>query len=723
MRRLFWGAVVAVMVAANGMTAAAATLQEHYAEYNKLVGERQFYLALPHIRLVYKQSKKALGPDHLQTGAMAANLAYIYWATGNVWEAIPAYEEAYRVLSLPANEEAGAGLLNTVISNLANAYLDRGEYRKAEPLFERWLNSSFGKDPSKVADRLAILMDAARNQRQLSIEKAVAYAQEAHDIAAKLHGRRSDEAGRAMTLIGEIYMAHGRYDDARKFLQSAAKKYKPAPQRGAQTAYQDLALIAYLSDDRDDMMEDLGAAKLDTINNLGFSSAEIPGARACPDGLGDVENPWIYVQFVVTDLGDVIQPEVIAANPPLVQDTLYLSTLSAMKYSPLVYRGKTYGRYDQRLIMYCQKGPVEQDDAVNPFSRMTPEDLRFLLDRPNVPDELAEARAAYVDTLLKGNFPATFESIQSALEKLALDDRANSAAGAVLWHDLGVLLLASRGEREAVTPAAQALSIAESVFGKDAPELFPFLLLKAKADADEDEAKQALKLAEKKFGKGSIEAAAAYAEMARSGTITGENDRQREIHDWQQAVDIARANPETPPAFLALLLYHYGNILMGTTGAEFKEAGRKLLTEMIDGPGRYLAPGTRILRAAHYDLQQYYGMAGDMETAMFHAKEANMGDSADLKGLVRPLPVSRVMPEYPRAALMTGIQGHGVFTMTVDKEGHVKDIKTVTSWPPGVFEGASIDAITKLQYVPYFEDGAAIDEDGVQFRMIFELQH
>jgi TonB family protein len=73
------------------------------------------------------------------------------------------------------------------------------------------------------------------------------------------------------------------------------------------------------------------------------------------------------------------------------------------------------------------------------------------------------------------------------------------------------------------------------------------------------------------------------------------------------------------------------------------------------------------------------------------AREAEEGNSA---------PVYREPPEYPRAALLAGIEGVVTLEFAISEGGTVRDPHVVEAVPAGVFDAAALKAIARWRYSP-----------------------
>lgn len=81
-----------------------------------------------------------------------------------------------------------------------------------------------------------------------------------------------------------------------------------------------------------------------------------------------------------------------------------------------------------------------------------------------------------------------------------------------------------------------------------------------------------------------------------------------------------------------------------------------------------------------------------------------------------PNPVKREAPEYPKGAEKRGIEGWVNVKFDVDASGNVISPTVVEASPPGIFDAAAIEALSKWKY----ETGAATPD--MQVKLSFKLQ-
>lgn len=70
--------------------------------------------------------------------------------------------------------------------------------------------------------------------------------------------------------------------------------------------------------------------------------------------------------------------------------------------------------------------------------------------------------------------------------------------------------------------------------------------------------------------------------------------------------------------------------------------------------------------------------------------------------------ISRITPQYPRRALMQGIEGFVEVELLISAEGTVQRVRIIESEPEGLFERAVQTATLRWRFRPQFKDGVAV---------------
>ena len=78
-----------------------------------------------------------------------------------------------------------------------------------------------------------------------------------------------------------------------------------------------------------------------------------------------------------------------------------------------------------------------------------------------------------------------------------------------------------------------------------------------------------------------------------------------------------------------------------------------------------------------------------------------------------------VQPVYPQDALAKNISGTVEVEFTITPEGKVTDIQVLSAEPQGVFEQATINALSQSRYQPVQRDGVAVAQR-TRLRMRFK---
>jgi protein TonB len=86
------------------------------------------------------------------------------------------------------------------------------------------------------------------------------------------------------------------------------------------------------------------------------------------------------------------------------------------------------------------------------------------------------------------------------------------------------------------------------------------------------------------------------------------------------------------------------------------------------------------------------------------------------------LPIVVIQPQYPARALQREIEGWCQVMFTVDENGGVLDPMVVDADPPGIFDSASLRAVTRFKFNPRTVNGQAVKTPGVQYVFRYNLE-
>ena len=78
------------------------------------------------------------------------------------------------------------------------------------------------------------------------------------------------------------------------------------------------------------------------------------------------------------------------------------------------------------------------------------------------------------------------------------------------------------------------------------------------------------------------------------------------------------------------------------------------------------------------------------------------------------LPIVRIDPQWPREALVEGIEGYVVVEVTIGADGSVKDVHVLKSEPKRMFDRNVIRAVLKWKFKPRIINGVAVERKAIQ---------
>jgi protein TonB len=78
------------------------------------------------------------------------------------------------------------------------------------------------------------------------------------------------------------------------------------------------------------------------------------------------------------------------------------------------------------------------------------------------------------------------------------------------------------------------------------------------------------------------------------------------------------------------------------------------------------------------------------------------------------LPVVRIEPQYPREALVKGIEGWVRVEFVILEDGGVQSVEVLAAEPPGMFERNAVRAVMRWKFKPRIENGVAVRRRGAQ---------
>ncbi len=73
------------------------------------------------------------------------------------------------------------------------------------------------------------------------------------------------------------------------------------------------------------------------------------------------------------------------------------------------------------------------------------------------------------------------------------------------------------------------------------------------------------------------------------------------------------------------------------------------------------------------------------------------------------IPITMIQPQYPREALLDGIEGYVTFQITIQKDGSVTNPKVVDAKPRRIFNRNATRAILRWKFKPRIVNGEAVE--------------
>ncbi|MCP1726143.1 protein TonB [Natronospira proteinivora] len=104
----------------------------------------------------------------------------------------------------------------------------------------------------------------------------------------------------------------------------------------------------------------------------------------------------------------------------------------------------------------------------------------------------------------------------------------------------------------------------------------------------------------------------------------------------------------------------------------------------------------------------------DVPTGMEGGAFIGSGGGAEGSGDGDVVPIVRVEPQWPREALVQGIEGWVQVEFTIREDGSVSNPRVVDSEPRRVFDRAALRAIQRWRFRPRIVDGRPVERQATQ---------
>ncbi|MBO0799221.1 MAG: tetratricopeptide repeat protein, partial [Blastocatellia bacterium] len=200
-------------------------------EFRKLYAAGKYDSAIPIAEHVLEIRKKAQGPNNPSVALYMSNLAILYFYRGDYAKAEQLFQEGLAICEkagAPANRAAGEAAA-MIENNLANIYSAKGDYERAEPLHQRALEfreKNFGPDDPDVSNSLINLADLYREKGDYA--RAEPLYQRTLIIREKALGRENAYYANALFSLAYLYDSQGDHTKAEPLYQSALDIWEKA---------------------------------------------------------------------------------------------------------------------------------------------------------------------------------------------------------------------------------------------------------------------------------------------------------------------------------------------------------------------------------------------------------------------------------------------------------------------------------------------------------------
>ena len=103
------------------------------------------------------------------------------------------------------------------------------------------------------------------------------------------------------------------------------------------------------------------------------------------------------------------------------------------------------------------------------------------------------------------------------------------------------------------------------------------------------------------------------------------------------------------------------------------------------------------------------------------ATDNNSADEVNFRIDAEYLPIVTASPQYPTQAAQRGIEGWCLVTFTVNENGGVEDARVTDAEPQGIFDSASLRAVSRFRFNPKTVNGQPVRTENVQYVFTYRL--
>ncbi len=309
---------------------------------------------------------------------------------------------------------------------------------------------------------------------------------------------------------------------------------------------------------------------------------------------------------------------------------------------------------------------------------------------------------------------------------------------ALVLQRYGIALRKGRRYDEAIEVLERSLALMQAIHGEESIQVVPVIADLGDAHSGFQKGsqqlryyKKALRIVEQQSGKESLE----YADLAmRAATSTFNLSQSRSGKKYLVAAyEIYAKELGSDDLRTGMAAFHLGK--MEFSARHNRKAGDYMVDALAAFSGEDEVPRkyrlvTRAMLVEIYESSGKSDLATEQCVAI--GRESPVSPDQEYE------PLFRAAPNYPRAMLSQGIEGHVDIEFTVDESGFVVDPKVVDvamdrrlSGVPDLgqkkedrsFDAAALAAVKRFRYAPRFEGGEAVRVDQVKTRITFAIEN
>lgn len=113
---------------------------------------------------------------------------------------------------------------------------------------------------------------------------------------------------------------------------------------------------------------------------------------------------------------------------------------------------------------------------------------------------------------------------------------------------------------------------------------------------------------------------------------------------------------------------------------------------------------------------------GEVAGTQAKPNETAAPQASEGEGVAATTPYYRIKPKYPRAALVSGVEGWVLLQIDINEKGEVENVRVIDGVERNMFQSEARRAVEQWKYKPYVDSsGQPIRKDNRQVRIDFKL--